>query len=78
MTTFYVATLSRYVLVEADDEASARVAGRVALEPLHAELGGQLGREVPIDIRVVRLATEDEIDFWRWNEETTARESAGR
>src|SRR5438270_8776360 len=37
-TTFYVATLVRYVLVEAEDEAQARERGAAALEELYAEL----------------------------------------
>lgn len=72
MTTFYVATLARYVLVEAEDESAGRIAGRAALHELYADIRERLGREVPIEIRTIRPATTDEIEFCRWNEETLA------
>ena len=34
MTTYYVATLARYVLVDAESEADARERGRAALREL--------------------------------------------
>jgi len=67
MTTYYVATLARYVLVDADDETQARELGRAALRDLYADLRERLGREVPIEIRTVRKATEDEIELWTWH-----------
>jgi hypothetical protein len=73
-TTFYVATLVRYVLVEAEDEEQACERGRTALANLHAEMG----LHDPVEILVVRPATADEIEFCRWNEETLAREQMGR
>jgi len=57
MSTYYVATRIRYVLVEADDENNARNIGDVALHEMHADLGKRLGHEVPFEIRSVRLAT---------------------
>lgn len=66
MTTFYVATLAQCVLVEAADETQARELG--------ADVIAKLGRNLPIVIRTVRPATSDEIEFDRWNQETTARE----
>lgn len=75
MTTFYVATLARYVLVEADDEATARVAGHAALYDLYADLRERLGRDVPIEIRTIRPATTDEIDMMKWHHEMLAREA---
>lgn len=36
--TYYVATLVRYVLIEAENEAQARERGKPALEELYAEL----------------------------------------
>ncbi len=57
MTTYYVATLARYVLVEAENESDARQRGHAALRELNANL--------PINIRTVRLATADEIEFDR-------------
>jgi len=68
MNIYYVATRVRYVLVEAEDECNARVVGHSALHELHADLG-RLGHEVPIEIRTVRLATTDEIDFMKWHNE---------
>ena len=68
MTTYYVATLARYVLVEAADAAQARERGEAALRELDANL--------PINIRTVRQATGDEIEFMRWHEQTVAEESA--
>lgn len=66
-TTYYVATLARYVLVDADDETHARQLGRPALHDLYADLRQRMGREVPIEIRTVREATDDEIEFWTWH-----------
>ena len=74
MTTYFVATLARYVLVEADDETQARELGRVALHDLYADLRQRLGTDVPIEIRTVREATEDEIELWTWHHEMLARE----
>ena len=62
MTTYFVATFARYVLVDAEDETQARELGRDALHDLYADLRERLGREVPIEIRTVREATEDEIE----------------
>lgn len=67
MKTYYVATLARYVLVEAEDEAQARELGRPALHDLYADLRERLGKEVPIDIRTVREATTEEIELWTWH-----------
>ena len=67
MTTYFVATLARYVLVDAEGEVQARELGRAALHDLYADLRERLGREVPIRIRAVREATEDEIELWTWH-----------
>lgn len=67
MTTYYVATLARYVLVDAADETQARELGRAALHDLYADLRERLGRDVPIEIRTVREATGDEIELWTWH-----------
>jgi hypothetical protein len=53
MTTFYVATLSRYVLVEAATDDEARILAMPGLEALRPG--------APVDIRTVRLATDEEI-----------------
>jgi hypothetical protein len=76
MTTFYVATLAKYVLVEAENEEHARELGRVGLEKLHAEVGRRLGKDPPVNILVVRPATTDEIEFCRWGEEMIAQGQA--
>ena len=74
MTTYYVATLARYVLVEAEDESQARRLGEPMLYDLYAGLRERLGREVPIKVRTVRPATRDEIDLWNWRREMLIRE----
>ena len=72
MTTYYVATLSRYVLVEAANEEDARCLGRVALAALFADYRGDLN----IEIRTVRPATDEEIEFWQWHNESLEAERA--
>lgn len=72
MTAYYVATLARYVVIEAENEAQARELGQVALYDLYADVRERLGREVPIEIRTVRPATSDEIDMTRWHNEMVA------
>jgi hypothetical protein len=69
MPTHYVATLARYVLVEAVDEQDAMAKGRLALHELYADLREKLGRDVPIEIRTLRLATTDEMDMMKWHRE---------
>jgi hypothetical protein len=78
MTTWYVATLARYVLVEAEDEASARELGQAALHEMDTEIHERLGRDVPITIVTVRPATEGEIGLQRWHDEVVAREAGLR
>lgn len=68
MTLYYVATLSRYVLVDALDDASAREIGLVAL---HSD---DVAQNTPLAIRVVRPATAEEIEFWTWHHDRLARE----
>lgn len=76
MTTFYVATLARYVLVDAEHETQARELGYAALYELYADLRERCGEDVPINIRTIRPATSDEIDTMKWHQETLAREAA--
>lgn len=59
MTTYYVATLAKYVLINAADETEARAKGLPALR----EIYDRWPKHLPIEIRVVRPATEDEIDL---------------
>ena len=68
MTTYYVATLACYVLVEANDEAQAREKGHAALRDLYAELRQRPSKEVPIEIRTIRKADEDENEHWTWHQ----------
>jgi hypothetical protein len=70
MTTYYVATLANYVLVDAANETDARELGRAAL----AEL---TGNATP-NIRTIRHATGDEIELSQWHQEMLAREAALR
>lgn len=74
MTTYYVATLARYVLVDAEHEAAARELGHAALHELYADLRQRWGKEVPIEIRTIRPATTDEIDLWKWHQQMLAAE----
>jgi len=74
MTTYLVATLARYVLVDAESESEARRLGQPALYDLYADVRERLGKDVPIEIRTVRPATDDEIDLWKWHHEMVARE----
>lgn len=74
MTTYLVATVTRYVLVDAEDEEHARELGLVALYDLYADLREKLGRDVPITIHTVREATREEIDLWTWHHEMLAKE----
>lgn len=68
MTTYYVATLATYVLVDAAGEDEARELGFAALVEL-------TGNATP-NIRTIRLATGDEIEMSRWHQEMVAREAA--
>lgn len=67
MLTYYVATLSNYVLVNAANETDARQRGHAALVEL-------TGNATP-NIRTIRLATDDEIELSRWHQEMLDRES---
>jgi hypothetical protein len=72
MTTFYVATVARYVLVEAQDENAARELATPALYELYADTRRKLGRDTPIQIHTVRLATAEEVELWKWHQEKVA------
>ena len=75
MNTYLVATLARYVLVDARDETEARELAIPGLHALYADVRQRLGRDVPIEIRTVRLATQDEIELWKWHHEMLNRET---
>ena len=78
MKTYYVATLARYVLVEASDESTARDAGYAALHTLYADLRERLGKDVPIEIRTLREATAEEIELWNWHHKMLEAERLNR
>lgn len=76
MKTFLVATLARYVLVDAEDETQARELGRPALHELYADVRERLGRDVPINILTVREATPGEIELMKWHNEKVTKEQS--
>ena len=78
MPQYYVATLARYVLVEAENSDQARELGRNALQDLYADVRECLSRDVPVNIRTVRLATADEIEICEWHRELIANEAKMR
>ena len=75
MTTFYVATLSQYVLVEAKDETAARAAAVPGLTARYAGFGLSPD-DIATRIRTVRPATADEIEFWQAHQTAVAQEQA--
>ena len=78
MKMYYVATLARYALVEAESDDQARKVGYAALHALYADLRERLGKEVPIEIRTTREATTEEIELWNWHHQMLASESMNR
>jgi hypothetical protein len=78
MTAYYVATLARYVLVDAANEDQARELGRVALHDLYADMRERLGRDVPIEVRTVRPATDVEIELMKWHDEKVREEEINK
>ncbi|MEX0718073.1 MAG: hypothetical protein WD066_15885 [Planctomycetaceae bacterium] len=70
MISFYVATLARYVVVDAPDEREARAKGEAALR--------DLGAAAPGDICTIRPATAEEIEFGDWHSDALAREAKRR
>ena len=75
MTTYLVATLSTYVLVDAQSEHEARSKAREPLNELLAEACKRTGFTGEIPIQTVRHATQQEIDLWRWHHEMLEAES---
>lgn len=75
MTTYYVATRARYVLVDAADEAEARERGQIELRKQYVDARECRAREVPIEIHTVRPATADEIELGKWHAQMVAQEA---
>ena len=73
MTTYYVATLARYVLVEAENEWEARERGYAALYQQYEDIRRRFGTGMPVEIRTIRPATDEEIEHMRWHQEYVAR-----
>ena len=71
-TTFYVATRTRYVLIDADTEQEARNEGRVKLQWLYMEEG--LPNATSIEIHTLRTATDSEIELWNSHCKNLSRE----
>ena len=67
MTLYYVATLARYVLVDAADDAAARQIGQAALQ-------AEAGDSAAIQVRTVRPATDDEMELSHWHHDRLAQE----
>jgi len=67
MTTYYVATLARYVLVEASDEHEAQ---QLAVDALR-----QLAPEDLVRLQTIRPATSGEISLWQWHQRMLAAEN---
>ena len=65
MPMYFVATVARYVLVEALDENAACELATPLLYDLYADTRRKLGRDTPIQIHTVRLATAEEIELWK-------------
>jgi len=62
--------------VDAADENKARAKGREALDDLCADVRELLDRAVPLAIRTVRPATDDEVRFWNWHRDMLGPETA--
>jgi len=67
MKTYLVATVARYVLVDAENESSARNLGKIDLQKLYDDPNRT------IEIHTVREATADEIQLWDWHHEMVER-----
>lgn len=70
MTTYFVATRVRYVLIDAADEAEARQQGQIEFRKQYAD---QPERAAGIEIHTVRPATTDEIELWNWHNMMVAK-----
>jgi hypothetical protein len=71
-TTYLVATVARYVLVDAANEDEARRLGLIALREMFVDEAGPFAKEVPINIATIRPATDDEIALQRAHDRNVA------
>jgi hypothetical protein len=67
-----VATVARYVLVDAANEDEARRLGLIALREMFVDDAGPFAKEVPINIHTIRPATDDEIALQRAHDRNVA------
>ncbi|OAI52080.1 hypothetical protein AYO47_06580 [Planctomyces sp. SCGC AG-212-M04] len=72
-TPYYVATLARYVVVDALNEDDARTKGHAALVDLYVRSGAN---NHPIEIRTVRPANPDEVEMCAYHARKVAEEEA--
>ncbi|WP_153558800.1 hypothetical protein [Roseimaritima sediminicola] len=73
--TYYVATLSRYVLVECESEHDARNVGFDRLRQLYRDERHPNADSIdPHSVLVVRPATDAEIDLWQFHQRMTEAE----
>jgi hypothetical protein len=69
MTDYVSSTAYLYVLVEADDESTARTLGMAALERLHASRFRKYGTEVPVELVCILQANEIESQMQIFNKQ---------
>jgi hypothetical protein len=67
MSTYYVATLAHYVLVDASTEDEARELARPLLQELRAKAAPPGAEPSPVQIRTVRPATDDEMELMQFD-----------
>ena len=72
MKTYFVATLARYVLVDARDENHARESGQAALQAMYDDPREGMGPNAVVNILTVRPATDSEIDLWQFHQRMIA------
>lgn len=78
MTTYFVATGFRYVLVDVPDESQARELATPKLLELDAGAIERLGDQFELEIHTVREATLEEIDLWSWHHEMIRKDQEWR
>ena len=74
-STFYVASRTRYILIDVESESEARTEGKVKLQWLYHEEG--LANASSIEVETLRIATDAEIEFWNSHCENINRDREG-